>query len=491
MSQDASIIARLGLDTAGFATGLRQAGDLRKGFSNQTTAGNESVLESEKKVERQLGSLLEKLTQVKSGGGAAATAIEALAESIQLSLGTAIGAAAVIGFVRMVAKIGEEAKEAKGKLDELLRAGSQSADFSALSAMQSRLTELQSTFAELTKDKGMWGNIKEILAESSFFGGEGGSFDEMAARKGEKMLDVLREIDEARGKIAEKAANTTRIMEMEAAGQETAAKLEKLRLDYAEKTGAAIAAQNIGLVEQLKQQQSIAEASLLNADAAKQAAEVAELRDFERQQSAAFFAEQEKAVADLREFERQQYSQFLGWKEEQEKEAADAEKERIDDIRDHERKQYAEFRAHKAELDRKDAEAQKKAAEEMVAARQQAEDDFVGEKMAGPDAARDAKREARREASLRRQFERMEELDARGGKAAADVNAEKLADALKPRGRTKDGDLLDPNRKGPLDRREPLDRKDAKDQADKQHEKAVETALQKIERNTRKLGVNL
>src|SRR5436190_4493792 len=416
-----AILARLGIDSGNFRSGLKQADAEKQKFANNHTAAAERILKSDNKVEHNLVGMVERLKDVNSAGDLATNAMDAFADSIDLSLGAAVTAGIFIAFVRGLQSISEEAAKTREELAALLSPSQGGSDFSSLSELDARLAKLQERLNTMSKTPSFWDATKEFIGSARLLGGEGGSPQDVADRRTADADAVRKQIEDARAAIAAKAKANTNVMELEARGMHELAEIEKVRLEYAEKIGAAIRAQNSGVADELRSQQALAEAEVH-----KKAAE--EIRDFERKQLDEFLEYQKDAAKEKTDFERDQYKDFVEFQKDENK-----------SMQDQAEKQYKDFVEFKKDEDKKAADEKKKADEEAAKTEKlrkenvtKNEDDrvdqFVEDKLAGPAEAAARRRAERKANSLAARAGREQALRDRGGRSQADVDEQAARD---------------------------------------------------------------
>lgn len=209
----------------------------------------------------------EQITKLKAEQKALGQTVEQTNEPIQkvaLSLrsivgliGAGIGVNSLMGLFHQFYKAEDEAQ----KLDEaILKIGQSegSSEYRSLSALESRLGQINKEVEELTKQRGPLDSFFETMRQGMVNlvnldpGGEG--------RKRESQIDsLLKAQKEAQAEIAEKIKAQNEVLQLKIQHDEYEADLLKNELKYREEIGKAIKDGNTGLVTELETQKKLSE----------------------------------------------------------------------------------------------------------------------------------------------------------------------------------------------------------------------------------------
>lgn len=367
MASGNAIVARLGLDT--------------KGFNRDLAAAEREA----QRVTRRMNTARGKLLGSISGKGGLAKDI---GEAFGLPIGAAAGAFAGVSLVTRLMEIKEQAAKAREELAELLRPA-QAPDFSALEDLETRVSGLNKLLEETKKKPGFWEDLLATFSQGldEMFGGTSDRPD-----AGADSLAALKQRQEIFEKIAEKARAQTKVTALQNAGEEERAELEKLHLEYAEKLGGAIKAQNAPLYEALKAQEQEARLAIENKYAEKEEQEQKKKNEEESNQRKEKARTLSEAIASAAERAARAANQELNT----EHEMANVRSQQAGDAHDH-----AVARAQAA------AGAANNFAQAQQAAFGNAREAFINTELGGPDARRAARRAARDRRRAGAKFDRL------------------------------------------------------------------------------------
>lgn len=211
----ASIIARLGLDTAGFRSELSNAArDAENahgrigGAASRSTGAQENLLRSNHRVAKQIHNFSRELLSGANASDVFATGLEGLGRSLNIPLGTLAGLGIGAIAVSKISSVIDEYKKLNEEVDKLARPRGEPGD-RTLASVEESLTKTTEALARLKKEAGqggIGGFFRDLLR--SFGGGNARPGESEFGGVRRRRSDQIGALEE--GQLADSAARTAK-----------------------------------------------------------------------------------------------------------------------------------------------------------------------------------------------------------------------------------------------------------------------------------------
>lgn len=295
MSMIAAIMARLGLDTAGYRKDLQSAANATDAAGNRMAGGHkkaadaaEGLWERGKKVERQTEALGRALVKSGSPAEALAASLGTLAETVNLGIFSGLAAAFGVELFGGIVKSREE-------LMALIRAASEFRGFEGLHGANVEMSQLSESLAKarenlvaLGKEPGFWEKFGRLFVARDEHIGAG--------------EEQLKGIEAIQGRILEKEKERTKIETLRLWGQEKEAKLLEIQDRFSERRQKSIKAGESPEVQtEIGRQEFIARQAVINEFAEKEKQRLAKANEIQKKaadERKKFQVEAEKSRAE-------------------------------------------------------------------------------------------------------------------------------------------------------------------------------------------------